>query len=61
LAEYLESGSIVARPLGREGLRGTLHAAIRDADYDRPWMDDFIEIARNALAQGTPGNPSNPG
>ncbi len=46
LAEYLSGGQITARPLGRHGLHGTLHAAIRRQDHGMPWMTDFIQTAR---------------
>lgn len=44
--EDASQGSLVTRPLGARGLFGTLHAAIRDADREAPFMREFIAIAR---------------
>ncbi len=46
LAEYLESGSVTARPLGKAGLHGTLFAAVREDEREQPWMAEFLETAR---------------
>ncbi len=52
LAEHLACGRITARPLGEEGLHGTLHAAIRSRDGEQPWMTAFLECARWAADRG---------
>lgn len=44
--EYLKHDYIAARPLGREGLWGTLYAAMRTSDAGIPYMRDFIRVAR---------------
>jgi len=46
LAEYLESGSVIARPLGEEGLHGTLFAAVRENERNLAWMEEFLDTAR---------------
>ncbi|RMG50512.1 MAG: LysR family transcriptional regulator [Gammaproteobacteria bacterium] len=51
LAEHLAAGQVVARPLGRHGLHGMLHAAIRESECDMPWMTDFIRTAREVAGQ----------
>ncbi len=52
LAEYLANGTLAARPLGAEGLHGTLQAAIREEDSARAWMRDFLETARTVSTGG---------
>jgi LysR family transcriptional regulator, regulator for metE and metH len=44
--EYLKHNYVAARPLGREGLWGTLYAALRASDAAIPYMRDFISVAR---------------
>jgi LysR family transcriptional regulator for metE and metH len=44
--EYLKHDYVAARPLGREGLWGTLYAALRASDAATPYMREFISIAR---------------
>jgi LysR family transcriptional regulator for metE and metH len=44
--EYLKHHYVAARPLGREGLWGTLYAALRVSDAAIPYMRDFISVAR---------------
>ena len=46
LEESLGQGRLAARPLGRRGLRGRMHAAVRRADVELPWVRDFVERAR---------------
>ncbi len=46
MEEYLKHDYIAARPLGREGLWGTLYAALRASDAAIPYMRDFISVAR---------------
>lgn len=44
--EYLKHHYVAARPLGHEGLWGTLYAALRASDAAIPYMRDFISVAR---------------
>ncbi len=44
--EYLKHAYVAARPLGREGLWGTLYAALRTGDAAIPYMRAFISVAR---------------
>lgn len=54
-----EQPGLVTRPLGRNGMRGTLYGAIRRPEMDTPFMRDFIELARQygARSQETPSRP----
>jgi LysR family transcriptional regulator for metE and metH len=45
LTEYLEKQTIVALKLGAIGIWGTLFAAIREDQYDSPFMEDFIQTS----------------
>ncbi|HAK52039.1 MAG TPA: LysR family transcriptional regulator [Gammaproteobacteria bacterium] len=45
LTEYLERQTIVAVKLGPTGLWGTLFAAIREDQYESPFMEDFIQTS----------------
>ncbi len=62
LTEYLEKEYVTARPLGKKGLEGKLFAAIRKEDAQRPWMEEFLRIARKSTqrttAASTTRNPS---
>ncbi len=42
-------GGFVTRPLGRGGMHGTLHAAIRRSDAEAAWMQAFITDCRAAM------------
>jgi len=53
LQSTLERGRLVARPLGRRGLRGRMLAAIRAADAALPWMQDFLQLARGGGREET--------
>ena len=46
LEQARRAGRLATRPLGRRGLRGTMHAAVRRADTELPWIRDFVERAR---------------
>jgi len=37
---------LTSRPLGRDGLRGTLSAATRQADHPAAHLDSFVQLAR---------------
>jgi len=47
LMEYVERGYVIARPLGADGMWGTLHAATRSGERMRPYVRDFLHIARH--------------
>ena len=46
LREAAQADSLATRPLGRDGLRGTLYAAVRRTDHALTYMQDFIALAR---------------
>lgn len=41
-----QKDSLISRPLGPNGMRGTLFAAVRQSDADQPFMRDFMALAR---------------
>jgi LysR family transcriptional regulator for metE and metH len=45
LAEYTQNETILAKPLGKDGHWATLFAAIREDQYDSPYMHDFLSTA----------------
>jgi LysR family transcriptional regulator for metE and metH len=45
LAEYTQSDTILAKPLGKDGHWATLFAAIREDQFDSPYMSDFLGTA----------------
>jgi len=47
--EYIEKEYVTARPLGEQGMRGTLYAAIRQREADHAYLEDFISLAREGL------------
>lgn len=46
LTEYLEKDYVKACSLGREGVWGTLYAAVRLDQMNQVWMSDFLRTAR---------------
>ncbi len=46
LREAEQAGTLATRPLGPRGLKGTLHAAVRRAEFDTAYLQDFIALAR---------------
>lgn len=48
LSANRHSRGLTTRPLTRKGMRGTLHAAIRRAERETPYLVEFIELARRA-------------
>lgn len=46
IAEFLQGSSLVALPLGPEGVWSALYAATRDDDAELPYIKAFIDIAR---------------
>ncbi len=47
ITEYLQRGYVTARPLGSEGLFGTLYAAVREDMLDMSYMQDFLLTAKD--------------
>ena len=47
LAEYLSTGTIAAKKLGEDGLWATLYAAIREDQFEAPFMQDFLATAND--------------
>ncbi|HIG42779.1 MAG: LysR family transcriptional regulator [bacterium] len=47
LAEYLLTGTIAAKKLGEAGLWATLYAAIREDQFEAPFMQDFLATAND--------------
>ena len=45
LFEYLKKDYVVARRLGKEGVWGTLYAAVREEQRSLPYLQDFIKTA----------------
>lgn len=45
-ADYLKHHYVAARPLGRQGLWGTLYCALRSGQKSMPYMQGFIDTAR---------------
>jgi len=45
LAEYSSGVTIVAKKLGEEGLWANLYAAVREDQYESPFMQDFLDTA----------------
>lgn len=64
LAEYLTREDLTARPLGA-GMHATLYAALREREHAQPYMQAFLETARDITrttlthlrAQQTPPGP----
>lgn len=46
LADYLQQNYITARPLGDEGLKGTVYAAMRQRDASQAHLQDFVQMAK---------------
>lgn len=53
LQESAEKHRLVTRPLGRNGMRGTLYGALRRAERDVRYLADFIGLARQQAGNGT--------
>ncbi|TKA90950.1 LysR family transcriptional regulator [Halopseudomonas bauzanensis] len=47
ITEYLQRGYVSARPLGRDGLFGTLYAAVREDMLDMSYLQDFLLTAKD--------------
>jgi len=46
LREAEQAGTLATRPLGSRGMKGTLYAAVRRAEFDTAYLQDFIALAR---------------
>ena len=47
--DYIKREYVSAKPLGKDGMRGTLFAAIRQRETEQVYLKDFIELAREGL------------
>ena len=47
ITEYLQRGYVSARRLGRDGLFGTLYAAVREDMLEMPYLQDFLLTAKD--------------
>lgn len=52
---YLDRDYVLARPIGKHGLQGRLYMAVRAADHDRPWLQEFVRITRESSFKSLPG------
>ncbi len=52
---YLQRGYVAARPIGKHGLWGELHAATRTGDAARAYVMDFIETIKRESFVRLPG------
>jgi LysR family transcriptional regulator for metE and metH len=46
LREAAQGESLTTKPLGRNGLKGTLYAAVRKSDHKLGYVRDFVHLAR---------------
>ncbi len=46
MREAAQADSLTTRQLGRNGLKGTLYAAVRRSDHQLGYVQDFIDMAR---------------
>ncbi len=49
ISDYLEKKYVAARPLGEQGMGGTLYAAVRECEAKRAYLTDFIALAQEGL------------
>lgn len=54
-ADYLKHHYVAARPLGRNGLWGTLYCAVRSGQSHAPYMQGFIDTAREVSFRNLSG------
>jgi len=47
--DYIERNYVSAKPLGKNGMRGTLFAAVRQREVEQAYLKDFIMLAREGL------------
>ena len=55
VAQYLERGYVVARPIGKHGLWAELYAAVRETDAARAFVADFIDTVKRDSFARLPG------
>lgn len=55
LHEYISRDYVKAVRLGKPGLHGTLHAAVRRAEKDKLFMQEFLKLARRISFQNLKG------
>lgn len=55
IAEFLQGSSLVALPLGAEGVWPALYAATREDDAELPYIEAFIDIARATTSRTLSG------
>ncbi|MEQ8289929.1 MAG: LysR family transcriptional regulator [Gammaproteobacteria bacterium] len=51
VSRYVEENTVQARPLGQDGLWGTLYAAVRNEQKELPYIKAFLACAKNTSAQ----------
>ncbi len=61
LAEHLDRDYVSARPLGADGMWGTLYAAVRTGEADHPPIKAFLATARCTCFASLPGILPPPG
>jgi len=49
VADYISRHYVCAKPLGKQGMHGTLYAAIRQREAEYEYLNDFITLAREGL------------
>ena len=49
LQDYLSRQYVSARALGKEGMKGTVYAAVRQREAGQPYVEDFIQLAVDGL------------
>ena len=50
ITKYTDDGTVLSRQLNKDGLWGTLYAAIRREQKDTPYMKAFLDYARTTSA-----------
>lgn len=49
LRESLSQDRFTTRPLGKEGMHGTLYAAVREGEQALPYLQGFVGLSRHAM------------
>ena len=49
LREAMQQQRLATRPLGRDGMHGTLYAAVRASESEAAYLQGFIELSRAAM------------
>lgn len=55
LAEYVEKALIEVRSAGVQGVWPTLYIAVRDADREKPFVQDFLRLAKDHCMKNLSG------